>query len=370
MNILFACGGTGGHINPALAIAGYIKEKNPGAVINFVGNKTGMESRLVPEAGYNFYPIHISGFERKLTAHNIANNFKSFFRMFSSSVEAGRIIRELNPDVVVGTGGFACGPVLRKAHKMGIKTATHEQNAYPGLTTKLLSKYVDTVMLAMPEAEIYLPKREYTVTGNPVRTAVLDVDKAKARRALSVDNRPMILSFGGSLGARAVNEAVAELMARHAGSQRFYHFHGTGRDSYDSFIKDIKARGVDLSLCPQIRVSEYINDMDLCMAAADIVISRAGAITLSEIEAKGKASVLIPSPNVAENHQYHNAMTLKNKGAAEVIEEKDLTGELLCRTVYDLLDNSSELEQMGANAKAMAYLDANRRIYEAIMALL
>lgn len=370
MNILFACGGTGGHINPALAIAGYIKEKNPGAVINFVGNKTGMESRLVPEAGYNFYPIHISGFERKLTVHNIANNFKSFFRMFSSSVEAGRIIRELNPDVVVGTGGFACGPVLRKAHKMGIKTATHEQNAYPGLTTKLLSKYVDTVMLAMPETEMYLPKREYVVTGNPVRTAVLDVDRAKARKALSIDNRPMILSFGGSLGAMAVNRAVAELMGRHAGSQQFYHFHGTGRGSLDSFIKDIESRGVDLSLCPQIRVSEYINDMDLCMAAADLVISRAGAITLSEIEAKGKASVLIPSPNVAENHQYHNAMTLKNKGAAEVIEEKDLTGELLCNTVYELLDNKSELEQMGANARSMAYIDANKRIYEAIMALI
>ena len=225
-------------------------------------------------------------------------------------------------------------------------------------------------MLAMPEAEMYLPKREYIVTGNPVRTAVLDVDRAKARKALSIDNRPMILSFGGSLGAMAVNRAVAELMGRHAGSQQFYHFHGTGRGSLDSFIKDIESRGVDLSLCPQIRVSEYINDMDLCMAAADLVISRAGAITLSEIEAKGKASVLIPSPNVAENHQYHNAMTLKNKGAAEVIEEKDLTGELLCNTVYELLDNKSELEQMGANARSMAYIDANKRIYEAIMALI
>ena len=329
MNILFACGGTGGHINPAIAVAGYIKSRNPDAVINFVGNETGMESRLVPAAGYNFYPIHVSGFERKLTPHNLKNNVKSFKRMFTSGFEAGKIIRELNPDVVVGTGGFACGPVLRKAHKMGYKTATHEQNAYPGVTTKLLSKYVDTVMLAMPEAEKFLPKREYVVTGNPVRTAVLEANKPSARKKLGIDNRPMILSFGGSLGADTVNKAVAELMARHAGGQNYYHFHGTGRGAYDGFINDITSRGVDLSINPQIRVTEYINDMDLCMAAADLVISRAGAITLSEIEAQGKASILIPSPNVAENHQFHNAMTLKNRGAAVVIEEKELTGDRL-----------------------------------------
>ena len=370
MNILFACGGTGGHINPAIAVAGYIKSRNPDAVINFVGNETGMESRLVPAAGYNFYPIHVSGFERKLTPHNLKNNVKSFKRMFTSGFEAGKIIRELNPNVVVGTGGFACGPVLRKAHKMGYKTATHEQNAYPGVTTKLLSKYVDTVMLAMPEAEKFLPKREYVVTGNPVRTAVLEANKPSARKKLGIDNRPMILSFGGSLGADTVNKAVAELMARHAGGQNYYHFHGTGRGAYDGFINDITSRGVDLSINPQIRVTEYINDMDLCMAAADLVISRAGAITLSEIEAQGKASILIPSPNVAENHQFHNAMTLKNRGAAVVIEEKELTGDLLYKTVFELLEDRNKTERMGNAAKKDAYLDANKRIYEAITALL
>ena len=272
--------------------------------------------------------------------------------------------------MVVGTGGFACGPVLRKAHKMGYKTATHEQNAYPGVTTKLLSKYVDTVMLAMPEAEKFLPKREYVVTGNPVRTAVLEANKPSARKKLGIDNRPMILSFGGSLGADTVNKAVAELMARHAGGQNYYHFHGTGRGAYDGFINDITSRGVDLSINPQIRVTEYINDMDLCMAAADLVISRAGAITLSEIEAQGKASILIPSPNVAENHQFHNAMTLKNRGAAVVIEEKELTGDLLYKTVFELLEDRNKTERMGNAAKKDAYLDANKRIYEAITALL
>lgn len=370
MNFLFACGGTGGHINPAIAIAGYIRSKHPDAIINFVGNETGMEATLIPDAGYNFYPIHVSGLERKLSLENIKNNAVALKRAVTSGTEAGKIIRQLRPDVVIGTGGFACGPVLRKAHKMGYKTATHEQNAFPGLTTRLLSKYVDTVMLAMPEAKKFLPDREYVVTGNPVRTSVLEASKSKARHALGIDNRPMILSFGGSLGAKTINDAIAGLISWHWQDQRYYHFHGTGKGAYDNMLQILSQQGVDLSVSPQIRVSEYISDMDLCMAAADLVISRSGAITLSEIEAQGKASILIPSPNVAENHQFHNAMTLKNKGAAVVIEEKDLSEETLIEQVSVLIGSPDKLSSMGHAAYEMAYLDANRRIYEAIMALL
>ncbi len=370
MNILFACGGTGGHINPAIAVAGFIKSKHPDAIINFIGNRTGMEATLIPEAGYNFYPIHVSGLERKLTLKNIKNNVVSLKRAVTSGFEAEKIIRQLNPDVVVGTGGFACGPVLRKAHKMGYKTATHEQNAYPGLTTKLLVKYVDAVMLAMPEAKQFLPEREYIVTGNPVRTSVLEANRDYARQKLGLDNRPMILSFGGSLGAKAINDAIADLIAWHWQSGKYYHFHGTGKGSFDYMNERLKEKKVDLTLCNQIRVSEYISDMDLCMAAADIVISRSGAITLSEIQAQGKASILIPSPNVAENHQYHNAMTLKNKGAAIVIEEKDLTDGVIEEQVSSIIDSPEKLAKMGKAAYDGAYLDANKKIYETIISLL
>ncbi|MBQ7129310.1 MAG: glycosyltransferase, partial [Clostridia bacterium] len=205
------------------------KEKYPDAKISFIGNRKGMESNLVPKAGYKFYPIDVAGFQRRITLNNIKRNAVAFYRMFKSTSQAGKILEKLKPDVVVGTGGYTCGPVLRKAAKMGIKTATHEQNAFPGITTKTLCKYVDQVMVAMPEAIKRLPNnRKYTVTGNPVRPSIINTSKQEARKKLGLDNRPMILSLGGSLGARAVNEAVAEVLCWHANSKKYYHFHAIG----------------------------------------------------------------------------------------------------------------------------------------------
>ena len=371
MRIVFACGGTGGHINPALAVAGTIKQKHPDAKISFIGNEKGMESRLVPAAGYDFYPIHVAGFQRKLTVKNVGRNISAATKAVTSSFEAGKILKKLKPDLVVGMGGYVSGPVLRKAHKMGIKTATHEQNAFPGVTTKMLVKYMDTVMLAMPDAVKHLPERHYVITGNPVRPSVLAMNKEAARKQLGIPmNVPFILSFGGSLGAKCVNEAVAKVMAWHWNKGIVYHYHATGK-SDSSWMPDyVRLQGVDLARAPMIRMTEYIHDMDLCMAAADLVISRAGAITLSEIQGQGKASILIPSPYVAENHQYHNAMTLVKRGAAIVIEEKDMNDNTLTDKVKELLSDKKKLEQMGKAAKDSAYLDANERIYKALMKLL
>lgn len=370
MHILFACGGTGGHINPALAVAGYIREHHPEAKISFIGNKTGMESKLIPDAGFDFYPIKVAGFQRKINFTNIKRNIDAFIKMFTSSVKSRQILKELKPDVVVGMGGYVSGPVLREAHKLKIKTATHEQNAFPGITTKALVKFVDTVMIAMEDARDRLPKnREYVFTGNPVRGSVAAAKREEARAHFGMDDSPMILSFGGSLGARKINEAVASILQWHANTGKYYHYHAMGKFGTDWMPELIKQKGVELEKCPKIRVTEYINDMDYCMAAADIVICRAGAITLSEIQMLGKASILIPSPNVAENHQYHNAMSLVKRGAAIVIEEKDLTEKRILAEVKNLIEDKSKIKQMEMNAKSMAVTDAVERIYIEIMKL-
>ncbi len=370
MHILFAGGGTAGHINPALAVADYIVSKHPNAKISYIGTERGLESRLVRAAGYDFYPIEVAGFQRKISFENIKRNVAAVKMMLTSSIEAKKILKNIKPDVVVGTGGYVSGPVLREAAKLKIRTCIHEQNAFPGITTKALASMVDTVMLAMPEAEKYLKcKNKPVVTGNPVRNSMTLVDKKGAKQQLGTGDKPVILSFGGSLGARPINEAVAGLIAHYAESDKYYHLHATGKRGYEDTLNLLKEKGIDVSKHSNVEIREYIDNMDVCMAAADIVICRSGAITLSELQNCGKPSVLIPSPYVAENHQFHNAMTLKKAGAAEVIEEKDLTVERLVKTVSYMVDNKSALEKMSENAKKTAILDSNARIYEIIMKL-
>ncbi|MEE1074965.1 MAG: undecaprenyldiphospho-muramoylpentapeptide beta-N-acetylglucosaminyltransferase [Acutalibacteraceae bacterium] len=366
MHILFAGGGTAGHINPALAVAGYIKERHPDAKISYIGTAQKLESRLVPEKGYDFYTIDVAGFQRKITPENIIKNISAVKKAFVSSRDSKKYLQQLKPDIVVGTGGYVSGPVLKQAQKLGFKTAIHEQNAFPGVTTKMLAPGADAVMLAMPEAKKYLKlKKEPIITGNPIRGELLTVKREDARKKLGLDNRPLILSFGGSLGAMRVNEAVSELIKEHNGSEKYYHIHATGKFGFDAFNESIK----DINLSDMITVREYINDMDICMAAADLVICRAGAITLGELQACGKPSILIPSPYVAENHQFHNAMTLKKAGAAELIEEKELSGKSLAQKVNELLQNPTLLERMGESARKSAIIDANERIYNTIMSL-
>lgn len=367
MKILFTGGGTAGHINPALAAAGYLRKKHPDAEILFVGNKGGMEERLVPPAGYDMKFIRISGFQRKITPENIIKNIKTVARLASSSIESKKIIKEFKPDVCVGTGGYVSGPVIREAAKMGIPCVVHESNAFPGITIKMLSKSVDTVMLAVEDAKKYFDESvNIVMTGNPVRPEILEVKKAEARAKLGLDERPVVLSFGGSLGAENLNKAMLTVLKDSAESGKVQHIHGYGQLDR-SYPEKLKAMGVKLENCPQIRVLEYINNMADCLAAADVVISRCGAITLTEIEAMGKASILIPSPNVAENHQYHNGMALVNRGAAELIEEKNLNGDVLLEKLNGILNEEGRIEALGAEALKMSVPDANERIYQVIM---
>lgn len=365
--ILIATGGTGGHINPALAVAGLIREKYPQSDILFVGTAVKMEAQLVPAAGYNFKTIDIQGFSRDLTPSGIKQNISTVIKLVKSSSQAKKIIKEFNPDVVLGFGGYVGGPVLRTACKLGIPTTIHEQNAFPGVTNKALAKIVDRVMLTAPEAEKYMqPKNPCVVTGLPVRGELISADREFSRAELGVDDRPVILSMGGSLGARVINNAVTQLIEERYEKKDCYFLHATGKAGVGMFDVIEKEKGINLAENKHIMLREYINDMHRCMSAADLVICRAGASSLSEIQAMGKPSILVPYPYAAENHQYYNAMELVKNDAAILIEEKDFTGERLIKEIDALLSDRKRLEELGANAKKMAIYDATERIVSCI----
>ncbi|MBQ5321781.1 MAG: undecaprenyldiphospho-muramoylpentapeptide beta-N-acetylglucosaminyltransferase [Oscillospiraceae bacterium] len=367
MRVLLAGGGTGGHINPALAIANEIKKNEPDSEILFAGTPKGMEAKLVPQAGYNFTTIKVAGFQRKLTPYNIYRNIKALWYLVFSGARAARIIKSFKPDIVIGTGGYVSGPIVKKAQNLGIKTAIHEQNAFPGVTTKLLAPAADAVMLAFPKAKEFLPEScKFHITGNPIRESILLARKDKSRKALGLDDRFCLLSFGGSLGAETINRVASEVIALNIGE--FNHIHATGKYGTELVPELLKKKGIE-NLPSGTIVREYIDNMDECLAAADLVVCRAGAITLSELAAAGKPAVLIPSPNVAENHQFKNAKAVEENGAALVYEDKNIDYEAVAKDIVSLINDKNKVKTLEKNASANAIVDANERIYKIIKGL-
>lgn len=370
MRVLLAGGGTGGHINPALAIASIIKAHEPDSEFLFAGTPNGMEMKLVPQAGYKVEPIKVAGFQRKLTIKNIQRNIKALCYLTTAGHRAKQIINGFKPDVVIGTGGYVSGPIVMQATKMGIPTLIHEQNAYPGITNKLLAKKVSKVMLTVKEALEYFEKQDgeinYTVTGLPVRPDILGRSKQQSRRQLGFDDALCILSFGGSLGAGCINSTMTEAIKWHVGNGlKINHIHGYGGMGKESVPQALEEAGIPLK-SNRLRVTEYINDMDVCLSASDLVICRAGASTLAELEACGKASILIPSPNVAGNHQFYNAKVLEKAGAAIVIEQKDVTNEKIIEIIKDIYNNPAKLVRMSENAKKLYIPDTDEKIWQSV----
>ncbi len=372
MRVLIAAGGTAGHINPALAIAGALRAADSAAEIHFAGRQEGMEYRLVTQAGYPFHHIEITGFQRRLSLENIRRNARTLWNLALSGPRCKAILDEVAPDLVIGCGGYVSGPVVRAAAKRGIKTAIHEQNAFPGVTNKLLAPEVDLVFAAVAAGAERLGAPEKTVVvGNPVRPEVFAwaARRDEARAKLGAGERTVILSFGGSLGARRINEVVADLCAWEQKEEKsILHLHATGQYGVELFRALEAEKG--FSRGKNLIVREYIDNMPELLAAADLVISRAGALTLAELEAAGRAAILIPSPNVAENHQYYNALELAKAGAAVVIEEKDLTGAKLVETAAQLLGEQGKLEEMGRSARSLSVDDSLEQIVARLCALM
>ena len=369
MRVLIAAGGTAGHINPALAIAGALKQADPAAEIHFAGRREGMEYGLVTKAGYPFHHIEINGFQRRLTPENIRRNLLAAYHLALSGPRTKAILKQVQPDLVIGCGSYVSGPVVRAAAKRGIKTAIHEQNAFPGVTNKLLAKDVDVVFAASADAVEKLGAPGKTlVVGNPVRPELLAQDRAAARARIGAGDNTVILSFGGSLGARRINEVVAVLCGwEQRTHQPIVHLHATGSRGVQLFEELAKKEGFTPG--KGLVVREYIDNMPELLAAADLVIARSGALTLAELEVMGRASILIPSPNVAENHQYYNALELQKAGAAVVIEEKDLNGERLIKTVQALMAEPGRLAEMGRCARTLAVPDSLDRITARLLTL-
>lgn len=371
MKIIFAAGGTAGHINPALAIADKVKQTFPEAEILFIGTPNGMESRLVVNAGYAFKGVEMAGFQRKPTPKNMLRNVKAAYcYLISAKAAVRKIIKEFRPDLAVGTGGYVTATVLGQAAAMGIKTVTHESNSYPGMATKMLSDKADIVMLAVEDAKKHLKHTERcVVTGNPLRTNIPIEEKSAARARLGLPDQFTILSFGGSLGANRITEAVAELVAWEQKTGGINHIHSYGTRNRDTFMQALNNSGVKEDKSCQI-FKEYIDNMYTCMCAADLIISRAGAMTITELTEIGRPSILVPYPNAAENHQYYNAMTLVNENAALLIEDKDLTKARLVEEVSHLYSDRARLEMMEENAHKQRKTNASDTILSMLIDLM
>ena len=370
--MIFTCGGTAGHVNPALALAGLLKERRPDSGVLFVGAHRGIEKKLIEDAGWPFRAVEVSNFHRSLRPREIRHNLVSLRNFLRSPGEARRLLGEFPADLVVGTGGYASYPMIQAASKLGIPTAIHESNAIPGLTTRLLERHTDLIMVGFEECrKNYKNPEKVLVTGTPVRGDFFQLTKKAAKENLGMDDgRPLVVSFFGSLGASEMNREMARFLAleREEGLP-FHHVHGAGAVGCRRMGEYLSEAGVDLEGTGALEVREYIQDMGVLMRAADLVICRAGASTISELTALGVPAIIIPSPNVTNNHQESNARVLERAGGAVVVLEKDSSGQLLYDTACRILNSPDRRRGMSRAMSALGSIDAAERIYAAVTAL-
>ena len=364
MNVIFTCGGTGGHINPAIAVANLIKERNPGCNILFIGAKGHMEEQLVPKAGYRLECLPGSGLSRGKNLAAIKKNIKAVKCVFDAVGQCKKIIKEFQPDVIIGTGGYASFPALYAGSKLGIPTCVHEANAVPGLTTKLAANVADRVLVCFEESRKYYKNPEKVeVVGMPIRREFWETDRQKAREELGIGDKPLLVSTFGSQGARAMNQMVADMFSlEQEDGFPVHHIHAVGSFGWGWMPDLVKEKGVDLKNCPAIDMREYIYNMPTVLAAADVVIGRAGSGTCNEIAAAGVPCILIPSPNVTNNHQEKNARVLESGGGAVVLLEQECSAKRVYHEIMNLLRDSRRSSEMSKNLRSMAVSDSADRI--------
>ncbi len=369
MNVIFTCGGTGGHINPAIAVANILKERHPDCKILFIGAQGHMEEKLVPQAGYELVTLPGSGLSRKLNLAGIKKNINAVKCVVSAVGRCKKIIKEFDADVIVGTGGYASFPALFAGSQLKVPTVVHESNAVPGLTTKMAAGIASRVLVCFEESRQYYKKPDQVeVVGMPVRKEFLSTSKEEARAELGLDiDRNVLVSAFGSQGAKVMNETMADMMpmAQVEGFP-YHHIHAVGSFGWGWMPQRVKDNGVDYENCPALDIREYIYNMPTVMAAADVIISRAGSATCNEIAAAGIPCILIPSPNVTNNHQEKNARVLEEAGGAVVVLEKDCTPEKMYALVKELLADSQRREKMSAALRSLVKQDSAQRICDIV----
>ena len=367
--VIFTCGGTAGHVNPAIALAQLMHQRDPETKFLFVGAERGLEKDLIPKAGYDFRTVHISSFHRSVKPRELRHNVISVMNLMRAPREARAILRAFSPDVVIGTGGYASFPMVKAAAKAGIPTAVHESNMVPGLTTEMLEPFADRIMVGFEACrEHYRHPEKVIVTGTPVRQDFFRLTKAEAKKALGVDDgRPLLVSFWGSLGASGMNRLMADFLALEAAKEPFHHIHGAGKGGYPVLLDLLRQKGVDLKDHPALQVREYIYDMAVVMRAADLVLCRAGASTISELTALGVPALIVPSPYVTNNHQEKNARVLEAAGGAEVLLEQGCSGQALFQAACGILRDAGRRAEMENAMSALGIRDATERIYQTVL---
>ncbi|MBT2683127.1 undecaprenyldiphospho-muramoylpentapeptide beta-N-acetylglucosaminyltransferase [Bacillus sp. ISL-37] len=355
MKIAVSGGGTGGHIYPALALIREIQKKDENVEFLYIGTKKGLESKLVPRENIPFKSIHITGFKRKISFENV----KTILRFLKGVRDSKKMLKEFKPDVVIGTGGYVCGPVVYAAAKMGIPTIVHEQNSVPGLTNKFLSRYVDKIAICFEEAREFFPDQKVVLTGNPRASEVLGQDGIKGRLSAGLKLKiPTVLIFGGSRGARPINEAVVKSLTELSGKP-YQVLYVTGDVHFEDVQKEVELVGNP----ENVIIKPFIHNMPEVLSGVDLTVARAGATTLAELTSLGIPSILIPSPYVTDNHQEKNARALSENGAARLLLEKDLTGPKLVESIDHILSNEEKLADMKKAAKKLGIPDSAQRLY-------
>ncbi len=363
MNVIFTCGGTGGHINPAIAVANLVRERHPDSHILFIGAKGHMEEQLVPKAGFPLKCLEVAGMVRGKNLQAVIKNVKTVAATVKAVNACKKIIKDFQPDVIIGTGGYACFPALMAGSQMKIPTCVHESNAMPGLTTRLLAERMDRVLVCFGEsAKLYKNPQRVETVGMPIRREFIFGNRLSARKELGLGDEPLVVSAFGSLGARAMNETMAQVIKlEQAHGFPFRHIHATGKFGWEWMPDRVKELGVSLDNSP-VDMREYLYNMPTVMAAADVIISRSGASSCNEIAATGTPAILIPSPNVTDNHQEKNAKVLADNGGAILLLEKECTPERLYNEIVGLLEDAQRRDAMGAKLRSTVILDSAERI--------
>ena len=367
MKVIIAAAGTGGHINPGIAIANKIKEEQKDSKIIFIGTTRGLENDLIPRAGYELKAIEAYGLSKKISIENI----KKMLKTLKGYSEAKKIIKEFNPDIVIGTGGYICGATISAAHNLGIPTLLHESNAFPGKAIKMLAKSTDTILVSFEDTIKRIKNAKRIVyTGTPIKIKKQNYSEEQKNKILDEmglkRDKPIILVFGGSQGAKAINDAILEIIINKQ-NEKYQMIWATGPKQYDDIKEQLEDKNININHVKNMKIVPYIYTMEEIMNIVDVIVSRSGAMTITEISNLGKASILIPLPNVSHNHQLYNAKVLENVDAAKIILNNDLNGEILNKKIEEIISDKAKCEQMGKNALKLSTDNVEEKIYEEVL---